>query len=71
MPTGSVILFKADKGYGFIRPKDSENSKDNVYVHISTLQEAGIETLTVGQRVSYELHTENEKVSAVDIALLD
>lgn len=72
MPTGSVISFKDDKGYGFIRPKDSEDSKENVYVHISTLQAAGIETLTPGQRVSYELQTgDNGKISAVNIALLD
>lgn len=69
MPTGSVISFKADKGYGFIRPK--EDGQNNVYVHISALQAAGIDTLTAGQRLSYELHTdENGKISAVQLALL-
>lgn len=68
MPTGSVISFKADKGYGFIRPKDDG---ENVYVHISALQAAGIDTLTAGQRLSYELNTDdNGKISAVDLALL-
>lgn len=72
MPTGSIILFKEDKGYGFIRPKDSEDSKENVYVHISALQAASIQKLTPGQRVSYELQTGDDgKISAVNIALLD
>lgn len=68
MPTGSVISFKADKGYGFIRPKEEG---DNVYVHISALQAASIDTITPGQRLSYDLHTdENGKISAVNLALL-
>lgn len=71
MPTGSIILFKEDKGYGFIRPKDSEDSKENVYVHISSLQESSISSVTPGQRVSYDLKTDdNGKISATNIALL-
>lgn len=67
MPTGSFILFKEDKGYGFIRPADGG---DNVYVHISALQTAGIDAVTPGQRATYDLHTENNKTSAVNIKLL-
>jgi len=72
MPTGSIISFKEDKGYGFIRPKDSENSAENVYVHISKLQESGISSVQPGQRVSYDLDTnENGKAFAVNIQLID
>ena len=67
MPTGSVISYKEDKGYGFIRPQDGG---DNVYVHVSALYAAGIEKVAPGQRLSYELHTEGGKTSAVDIKLL-
>lgn len=68
MQTGSVISFKADKGYGFIRPKEDG---ENVYVHISALQTAGIDTITPGQRLSYELKTDdNGKISAVNLTLL-
>ncbi len=67
MLTGSVISYKEDKGYGFIRSKDSS---DNVYVHISALQAAGLEKLEPGQRLTYELLTENGKVSAINIKLL-
>ncbi len=67
MPTGSVISFKQDRGYGFIRPQDGG---DNVYLHISALTAAGIEQVEVGQRLSYEIHAENGKTSAVNIVLL-
>lgn len=68
MPTGSIISFKEDRGYGFIRPQDGS---DNVYLHISVLQAAGIEKVEPGQRLSYELHTEKGKTAAVNVALLD
>lgn len=68
MPTGSIISFKEDRGYGFIRPQDGS---DNVYLHISALQAAGIEKVEPGQRLSYELLSEKGKVSAVNIALLE
>ncbi len=67
MPTGSIISFKEDKGYGFIRPQDGG---DNVYVHISALQASGIDTVAPGQRLSYELHSQDGKTSAVNIKLL-
>lgn len=70
MMTGSVILFKTDKGYGFIRPKDAKEAADNIYLHISALKASGIESVDSGQRVSYELHEENGKVSAINIALI-
>jgi CspA family cold shock protein len=67
MLTGSVISFKEDKGYGFIRPKDGG---DNVYMHISALQASGIEKIEPGVRLSYELLTQDGKISAVNIKLL-
>lgn len=68
MLTGSIILFKEDRGYGFIRPKDSD---ENVYLHISALQAVGIETIEIGQRVSYEIESKDGKNSATNIKLLD
>lgn len=67
MLTGSIISFKEDKGYGFIRPKDGG---ENVYVHISALQAAGIDTVTPGQRLSYDLLSADGKTSATNIKLL-
>ncbi len=67
MPIGSIISFKEDRGYGFIRPQDGG---DNVYLHISALQAAGIDKVEAGQRLSYELLTKDGKTSAVSIQLL-
>ncbi len=71
MSTGSIILFKEDKGYGFIRPKGSKDSNDNVYLHVSALQASGIHTIKQGQRLTYDLSTENGKNSAINITLLN
>lgn len=66
MLTGQIMMFKADKGYGFIKPDDGSA---NVYVHISALQAAGIDSVKEGQLLSYELHSEDDKISAVNIKL--
>ncbi len=52
MATGTVKWFNPDKGYGFILPEDG--SRD-VFVHISAVQRAGLDTLNEGQKVSFDL----------------
>jgi len=52
VPTGTVKWFNSTKGYGFIQPDDG--SKD-VFVHISAVQRAGLNTLAEGQKVQFEL----------------
>ncbi len=52
MSTGTVKWFNAQKGFGFIQPDDG--GKD-VFVHISAVQRAGMQTLQEGQKISYEL----------------
>ena len=52
MSTGTVKWFNAQKGYGFIQPDDG--GKD-VFVHISAVERAGLQTLREGQKVSYEM----------------
>ena len=52
MPSGTVKWFNKTKGYGFIQPDDG--SKD-VFVHISAVDRAGLETLAEGQKVQFEL----------------
>ncbi len=68
MLTGSIISFKEDRGYGFIR---QEGSEDNVYLHVSALQSAEIEKVEVGQKLTFEILSENGKNSAVNIKLID
>lgn len=52
MATGTVKWFNPTKGYGFIQPQDG--SKD-VFVHISAVERAGLQSLAEGQVVEYEL----------------
>ena len=52
MPTGTVKWFNATKGFGFIEPDDG--GKD-AFVHISAVQEAGLQQLQEGQKVEFEL----------------
>jgi len=61
MASGTVKFFNTQKGYGFIQPNDG--SKD-VFVHISAVQRAGLDTLNEGQKVTYDVVTERGKCAA-------
>ena len=67
MANGTVKWFNPNKGYGLIQPEDG--SKD-VFVHISALERAGIQSLNEGQKVSYETATNKGKISAANLKLL-
>ncbi len=66
MPTGTVKWFNAQKGFGFIQPEGGGN---DVFVHISAVQKAGLQTLNENQRVSYEVVTERGKQAAANLRL--
>ena len=51
MTTGTVKFFNTSKGFGFITPDDG--GKD-VFVHITAVQACGLDTLTDGQRVTFD-----------------
>jgi CspA family cold shock protein len=63
MTTGTVKWFNATKGFGFIQPDDGGN---DVFVHISAVERAGMSSLNEGQKVSFELQKDNRsgKMSA-------
>ncbi len=67
MSVGTVKFFNTSKGFGFIRPDDG--SKD-VYVHVSTLEKAGLAVLSEGQKVSFEVANASGKDAAVDLKLV-
>ena len=68
MPTGAVKWFNATKGFGFIQPDDG--GKD-VFVHITAVQRAGMDTLNDGQKVGFELETRRDgRVAATDLRKL-
>lgn len=64
MPIGTVKFFNATKGYGFIEPDGG--SKD-VFVHISAVERSGINTLSEGQRVSFDVVEERGKNAAANL----
>ena len=66
MASGTVKWFNPDKGFGFIQPQDG--SKD-VFVHITAVQAAGLNSLNDGQTVSYEVITERGKQAASNLKL--
>jgi CspA family cold shock protein len=67
MSVGTVKFFNISKGFGFIRPDDG--SKD-VYVHVSTIEKAGLAVLSEGQKVSFEVANASGKDAAVDLKLV-
>jgi len=52
MNTGVVKWFNNQKGFGFIQP---ENGGNDVFVHISAVERAGLGTLNEGQKISFEI----------------
>ncbi|MDH6230779.1 CspA family cold shock protein [Mesorhizobium soli] len=63
MNTGTVKWFNATKGFGFIQP---DNGGQDVFVHISAVERAGLRTIAEGQKLSYEMVRDNKsgKMSA-------
>ena len=52
MQTGVVKWFNATKGFGFIEP---EAGGQDVFVHVSAVERAGLRSLVEGQKIGYEL----------------
>jgi CspA family cold shock protein len=59
--TGTVKWFNATKGFGFIQP---DSGGKDVFVHISAVEKAGLNTLNEGAKVSYEIISDRGKESA-------
>lgn len=64
MATGTVKFFNTTKGFGFIAP---ENGDKDVFVHISAVEQAGLGTLSEGQRVEFEVVTERGRPAAANL----
>lgn len=62
MAQGEVLWFDAARGFGFIRP---DMGPKDVFMHVSSLAEAGLESVPAGTRVEFELvQTGNGRLTA-------
>jgi CspA family cold shock protein len=52
MQSGTVKFFNTSKGFGFIQP---EGGGKDVFVHVTAVREAGLETLDENQEVEFEM----------------
>ena len=68
--TGTVKWFNVTKGFGFIQPDDG--GKD-AFVHISSVERAGLSNLKEGQKIQYDLVTDRRtgKTSADNLKTVD
>lgn len=57
MSTGTVKWFNPTKGFGFIQPDDGSQ---DVFVHISAVERAGMRELAEGQKLNYEMVKDNK-----------
>jgi CspA family cold shock protein len=64
MAIGNVKWFNPTKGYGFIQP---QGGGQDVFVHISAVERAGLTTLNEGQQVEFEIVNNRGKSSAENI----
>ena len=64
MASGKVKWFNPTKGYGFIQPM---GGGQDVFVHISAVEQAGLSTLNEGQQVEFEIVNARGKTSAANL----
>ena len=64
MATGTVKWFNPNKGFGFIEPVGGGN---DVFVHISAVEQSGLTTLDEGQKVEYEVQEQRGKEAACNL----
>ncbi|WP_296721348.1 cold-shock protein [Erythrobacter sp.] len=64
---GIVKFFNSQKGFGFIQ---QEGGGEDVFVHISAVERAGLESLAEGQELQFNLIDRGGKVSAQDLQIV-
>jgi CspA family cold shock protein len=64
MDTGTVKFYNHQKGFGFIAP---DNGGKDVFVHATALERAGMQSLSEGQKVSFDTQ-EDRKTGKIAVA---
>jgi CspA family cold shock protein len=64
---GTVKFFNGQKGFGFI---SQEGGGEDVFVHISAVERAGLEGLGEGQELEFNLVDRGGKISAQDLQIV-
>ncbi|HEY7608549.1 MAG TPA: cold-shock protein [Alphaproteobacteria bacterium] len=66
MATGTVKWFNATKGFGFIAP---DGGGKDVFVHVTAVQRAGLQALSEGQRVTFDVVDDRKGKKAENLVL--
>ncbi len=61
-------MVQPDEGIWLIVPEDGEK---DIFVHITAVMTAGLQSLTEGQKVNYEVAEEPKGLKAVDIVIAE
>ena len=64
---GVVKFFNSGKGFGFIQRDDGG---EDVFVHISAVERAGLDGLAEGQELEFQLVDRGGKISASDLQIV-
>ena len=64
MSNGKIKWFNPTKGYGFI---ENDAGGNDIFLHVSALEQAGIDTLEEGQAVSFEIGDNRGRENAINI----
>ena len=64
MTIGTVKFFNSSKGFGFISP---EGGAKDVFVHATALEAAGMNSLSEGQKVSFDVQPDAKGSKAVNL----
>ena len=65
MQQGAVKFYKAEKGFGFIKP---DTGGPDIFVHISAVERSGLSGLNEGDQVEFDIEVDRRgKYSAVNL----